>query len=288
MTTPLGEQWDSVSVRKEELRLHSAATPAAGEAPTVLVHGMLSSWKQWRGVMRQLGAELPLVAPDLPGFGLSSSTREPMRFPDFADVLEGLCQRRRWGKIAAVGHSFGGAVVLDWASRYPERFRAIALLAPAAINHPWFRGDIWGLGRPLVARVLGPVILWVVSTRWVGQRMFAHIMGDIRRLDAQAIDDLQWGCRRSREPLRALRYYQFPGLLERLGRIQCPVLFGWGADDRVVPPRDFEVYRAHLPHAEVRWWSGCGHVPVIERPEQTCEVIRWVASGTAYSGQTGA
>lgn len=273
---PLDDCWDLIPVHEDRIRLHSVISGAGG-VPLVLIHGMASSWRQWRGSMERLKNAFPLTALDLPGFGLSAASRAPMAFQDFADAAEQWCRQRGWGQLAGVGHSFGGAVLLDWASRYPDRFRRVALLAPAAIDHPWFRGDLWGLQYGLIRRLAGPLILWVVSTQWVGRRLFGHIVTDLNAVERGEVLDLQWGCRRAREMLRALHYYRFDGLMERLDRIRVPVLLGWGSADRVVPPEDADAYLARLPQAEIRWFQGCGHVPMVERRAECDDVLRWAA-----------
>lgn len=271
-----------VQLRGQTVSLHHAATEAAGP-PLVLLHGMASSWRQWRRTMLRLGGEIPLAALDLPGFGDSASTRRPLAAGDFADAAEAWCRARGWPALSAVGHSFGGAVLVDWAARYPERFRSLALIAPAALFHPWYTAGYDFLRWPLLGPLLVAPVIWLISTRSLGVRFFGHIVSDIGGLSEDELDDLQWGCRRAREMRRALDYYRFPEVAEQLARIRRPTLVGWGTNDRVVPYTDAAFYAAHLPQGQLRTWEGCGHVPMLERREAFDALLRevWAAGGGA-------
>ncbi len=256
-----------VPVGGRPLRLHCMQTGAPEHgAPLVLVHGMASSWRQWRSTM--LRVALPLAALDLPGFGDSEVSRRALEAGDYAEACEAWCRAQGWPALAAVGHSFGGAVVLDWASRYPERFTTLGLLAPAALFHPWFTAGYDVLRLPVLGPLLIPAAIWAVSTRTLGRRAFGHIVSDLTALGDREIGDLQWGCRRAREMRRALDYYRYPDLEERLARIRVPVSLGWGKADRVVPVEDAAFYGEHLPECRTTIWEGCGHLPFLERPAE--------------------
>jgi pimeloyl-ACP methyl ester carboxylesterase len=59
------------------------------------------------------------------------------------------------------------------------------------------------------------------------------------------------------------------GFYPRLAGLQPPALFVWSSHDRLIP----EGFRRHverwLPQAEQVVLQGCGHVPQVERPEET-------------------
>ena len=289
-TTPGGVRlvpgWTRLPWRRRTLMLHHVAAVAEGAArdrgptPLLLLHGMASSWRQWRAQMLRLGARTPLLALDLPGFGQSGSPRSPLAADDYAEILEAWCRVRGLTTLSAVGHSFGGAVLADWAGRWPERFRRIGLLAPAAVYHEWYTAG----GGPIRWPVFGPLLLrpfvWFVSTRWLGRRVFGHIAARLEDVRPDEIADLQWGCRRAREMLRALDYYRFPALDQRLRAIAAPAVVGWGTADRVVPFVDAAYYVTRIRRCELRTWEGCGHVPMMERRQECDRLLLDVATGS--------
>jgi pimeloyl-ACP methyl ester carboxylesterase len=55
--------------------------------------------------------------------------------------------------------------------------------------------------------------------------------------------------------------------------IRAPALFVWGSHDRVIPPAFARHVAQWLPSAEQIVLEGCGHVPQVERPEQTIGLL---------------
>ncbi len=275
-----GDPWrhrqTRVQVGGRPLALHWVTGGALAEPPLILIHGMLSSWRQWRGTMARLGGELPLAAVDLPGFGASGLSHRKMEVRQFADACEEWCRLQGWPALAVIGHSFGGAVLLDWISRYPERFRTIGLMAPGAIFHPWYTSGYQFLRWPVVGRLMAPAVIWAVSTHTLGRRQFAHLVADIGQVEPDEEEDLRWGARRAREMLRALEYYRFPTLERDLPRVRQPVFLAWGTGDRVVPVEDAAFFRAHLPDCRATFWEGVGHLPFVERRANVDDWIRSV------------
>lgn len=266
----------NVAVQGRPLALHWVRAGVEGDPPLILIHGMASSWRQWRTSIERLAPELPLVAVDLPGFGDSGLARRAMRVEEFADALEGWCRTQRWPRLAAIGHSFGGAVLIDWIARYPERFTTIGLMAPGAIFHPWYTSGYSILRWPVLGRLMAPGVIWAISTHTLGRRLFAHLLTDIRNVRRDEEGDLQWGCRRAREMLRALDYYRFPTLEQDLPRIRQSVFVGWGTADRVVPVEDALVFRRLVADCRATLWEGAGHLPFLEQREPCDAWIRTV------------
>jgi pimeloyl-ACP methyl ester carboxylesterase len=59
------------------------------------------------------------------------------------------------------------------------------------------------------------------------------------------------------------------GFYPRLRGLQPPAMFIWGTHDRLIPSRLSHHVRRWLPTAEQIVLEGCGHVPQVERSDQT-------------------
>jgi pimeloyl-ACP methyl ester carboxylesterase len=60
----------------------------------------------------------------------------------------------------------------------------------------------------------------------------------------------------------------------KVPRIQVPTLILWGRQDKVLDPAEFvPKFQAALPEAQFEWVDECGHVPHLEQPEQTADLI---------------
>ena len=100
----------------------------AGE-PIVLLHCTGGSGRQWAEPAEDLHADFQVIAPDLCGYG--ATTHWPgygtFNLAVEADLVGALLDKlERPAHI--VGHSFGGAVGLQLAMRYPEQLRSLTLI----------------------------------------------------------------------------------------------------------------------------------------------------------------
>jgi pimeloyl-ACP methyl ester carboxylesterase len=251
-------------------RLHVRHVPGPG-LPVVLLHGLFSSGRQWRGSLGRLGGRADLWAPDLPGAGGSSLLRVPQALPDYADALEAWAAARGFGEVVVVGHSFGGMVAVDWAGRYPARVARLGLLAPAGAPHVFPIPRL--ASHPLTGRLLVRLLGWPP----VGRRVFRHVVDDVTRVPPEEEADFAWSVSRCRVLLGLPgRFYNFPDAAAALAAVRCPTWLGWGVRDRVLPVSDADFFAARLPVVADRRWP-CGHGLPSELPEEVDRFILAIA-----------
>jgi haloalkane dehalogenase len=99
----------------------------AGSGPAfVFLHGNPASSHMWRNVLPRIGRGR-LLAPDLIGMGRSGKPAIEYLFADHVRYLDAWFDALDLDDVVLVGHDWGGALACDWASRYPERVRGLAL-----------------------------------------------------------------------------------------------------------------------------------------------------------------
>ena len=156
----------------------------------------------------------------------------------------------RWLDIAeleradVVGHSLGGIVAAELAAAYPERIRRLVLVAPAGI--PCGRGLV-GRAVPL-AGALADLGAWLPM-----------VVGDAVRAGPAAV-------------VRAISFVSTRDLRAELGGVRAPTLLLWGDRDRLVPVRVADEWQRIL-HASRIVYVSCGHVPMLEAPEQVGDLL---------------
>jgi pimeloyl-ACP methyl ester carboxylesterase len=109
----------------------SAARPSPAFEHVVALHCSGSSGRQWDPYAERLPAGMRLTAPDLMGSG-----RENAWKPGVPVTLEAEARRvlaafpGEGAPVHLVGHSYGGAVAMEIAMRWPERVSTLTLYEP--------------------------------------------------------------------------------------------------------------------------------------------------------------
>jgi pimeloyl-ACP methyl ester carboxylesterase len=245
-----------------------------GEGPTlVLLHGFAADKTIWLPLAAQLTAHFHVVIPDLPGWGESSRNRgatygvhaQAQRLQAFVDALN--LQR-----FVLVGHSMGGAIAGVYAADHPQGVAALALLdsyglkaeenafdrAILAGRDPFIYDDRAGFEHALqLAFVHPPQVPGRIEDVFVRRN----------RQDRPFIE-------RTLAELRQPDDYL--SLQHDLGRLSMPVLGLWCREDRVVDPSALDSLRNGLTQASAissSLLNGCDHMPMMERPEATAQVL---------------
>jgi pimeloyl-ACP methyl ester carboxylesterase len=231
------------------------ALSGRGGQDILLIHGSGGDHTLWSYQVKGLRENFSVAAVDLNGHG-RSTFREGEGLKTYTqDVLTVL--KRLSPDTFLVGHSLGGAVVLN-----------------VALHHPQMIGGIGLVGTGARLRVL-PEILELVEQDF-----------------DQAVDlILKWAFSKSPQPellakakegmqgngqqalLRDLLTCDAFDVMGELEKIEVPALIICGQEDRLTPVKYAEYLRDHIPNATLRIVEGAGHMVMLERPEELNRAI---------------
>jgi 2-hydroxy-6-oxo-octa-2,4-dienoate hydrolase len=123
----------------------------AGEGPAVaLIHGSgpgVTGYANWRLTMPDLAQRFRVIVPDMVGFGYTERPPDLRCDVDtWADQVVGLLDALGLERASVVGNSFGGAIALRVAARYPDRVDKLALMGSVGVPFPLTPGldAVWG------------------------------------------------------------------------------------------------------------------------------------------------
>jgi pimeloyl-ACP methyl ester carboxylesterase len=261
---------------------HRISTLTMGDGPSVLLlHGLGGTRASLLETAATLSRRYRVHAPDLPGFG--SSCKPALGAYNarwFGEIMFGLLDELEVDSCHVVGNSMGGRIALEMALTEPGRVEALGLLCPAVA---WIRRGF----HPIV-RVLRPEfgLLPHSFRRSMVAAQFWSIFYDRGRLDP-AVGDLMVdefrriyhsaGARYAFLASARNIYLEAPfgrhGFYPRLADLERPALFIWGSHDPVIPPAFGRHVRKWLPQAQQVTLDCCGHVPQVERPEETNQLL---------------
>ena len=106
----------------------------------LLIHGYRRTGWTFLPLLESLGHDHNRVVPDLPGHGETVTVGDDRSAPSFDELTEAMELLRRDLGIArwvVLGHSLGGSVAALYASRHPDRTRALVLLESTPIVGAW-------------------------------------------------------------------------------------------------------------------------------------------------------
>lgn len=118
--------------------------------PALLIHGSgpgVSAWANWRLVIPALSQSRRVLAPDMLGFGYTERPEGvSYNLDTWVEHAIGFMDALKLEQVDLVGNSFGGALSLAIAVRYPKRVRRLVLMGSAGVDFEMTRplDEIWG------------------------------------------------------------------------------------------------------------------------------------------------
>jgi pimeloyl-ACP methyl ester carboxylesterase len=109
----------------------------SGDPPLLLVHCWCGDHTHLAPQFEYFGRAHRVVSVDLRGHGLSDKPVQEYSVGGFADDLAWLCDRLDVAKPVVVGHSMGGNIGFELASRYPDLPAAVVALDSAIVRPDW-------------------------------------------------------------------------------------------------------------------------------------------------------
>ncbi len=258
-----------------EIAGRRVAFQRAGDGvPLVLVHGAVSDSRVWRRQIQSLSDEFSVLAWDAPGCGESADPPESHRLPDYADCLAELIAALGLRSPHLLGHSFGGALVLELYRRHPTVPASLILVGAYA-------GWAGSLPRDEVSR---RVQFAEQAAQLLADGRFDPTSMTGRLSDFMSADVARElaGIMSSSRPVaaRAMAYALAEAdLRDMLADIEVPTLLLWGAADQRSSVAVAEALQERIASSKLVVLPGLGHEVYLESPELfDAEVRRFVRS----------
>lgn len=240
-----------LSLNGRSIRIEESERRGSEKEPSLFfVHGAGCDASVWASQAKYFAAKHPAYFMDLPGHGASSPGGE-----------ERISAYAQWVRLAAsslfpstsfvlVGHSMGGAIVLEIAANPPPSLAGIVLVATGA--------------RLAVTRAVFHMLREDVEAfvQTIGEFAFAPGTPEETRKDL----------------IRAVRQCPPPviendfkacdafDIRKRLRKIDLPALILCGAQDRLTPPKYAAGLQEKVSSSRLRIVPKTGHMAMIEQP----------------------
>lgn len=261
--------------------------------PLVLVHGVTLGVEVWAPELRRLVPGHRVLAVGQRGHGSSVAGAEGYSLERLADDLCEVLAQLDVSDAVLVGHSMGGMVALLLAVRRPEELRrhvgglvlvstSAGPLVPGPVTGPVRAGLGAAAGRRLASAALhgrgilpgGSVATWMARASFgahPGAPEVELARGVIERMSPEAMAGLLG-------PLLAFDVH------DRVGEVRLPTHVVVGTRDVLTPPHQARALVRSIPGAELTVLPGCGHMVMLERPGELCELLAAASEAVRAAG----
>ncbi len=217
--------------------------------------------------------DMPVVLFDCPGVGRSSRPQRMRRMPALARLSAELLDALGLNEpVDMMGIGWGGMLAQRFARDYPARLRRLVLAASAngQVLFPGRLRSVWHAGRP--RGLAAPADAPASARSFFGGRRNDECAA-ISRAMTRALPPSRKGY--------AAQLYALAGFtsLGWLHRIAAPTLVVAGDDDPVVPMVNARVLAYLMPRARLSIVRGGGHWFVLERSEETAQLLTGFLQG---------
>ena len=286
MTTPSSARfpvhYKTVRVNEQDVFYREAGPESA---PTILLlHGFPTSSNMFRNLIPLLANSFHVVAPDYPGFGLSSMPDHKSfayTFENLTNTVEGFVQALNLTKYSLYVMDYGAPIGYRLALRLPDRVQALVVQNGNAYEEGLLEfwnpiKKYWAEPTPENRKALH-FLVEQKSTQWqyetgVADKTLldptAWVLDQVGldrpgNLEIQMDLFLSYG---SNVPL----YPEFQAFFRKY---QPPTLIVWGKNDYIFPPEGAAPYSRDLKNLETHLWD-TGHFALETHGEEIADRIK--------------
>ncbi len=265
-------------------RLHyldSGAVDDEQQPTLVLIHGATGNLQDYKAsIFPELSQHYRVIAFDRPGLGYSERPSGSWVGPhEQAELIRAALQQLGIKKTVLLGHSWSGALVLDYLLHHQDEVHAAVLLSP--VSHAWSGGVSWynyvqavPVLREIFAYTVFPIVGWLGADSGVREVFEPAVVTQNYRQETAL--DLFF------QPELLLNNFQDLRLLNefvtrlsiRYPQISTPVQIISGTDDTVVYSWNHS-QRLNRELQQVEWldFPQTGHAPHHTHKEKVVETI---------------
>jgi pimeloyl-ACP methyl ester carboxylesterase len=265
--------------------VHAAFTPShrgGSGSPLLLVHGFTDTWRTWELVLPMLERHHDVLAPTLPGHAGGPPIEGAFDDDTVADALEQALDGAGFETAHIVGNSLGGYVALQLAAR--GRARSVVALAPAggwAEDDDSYRETLeyFKVTQELLKEA-APHADAIAGTPEGRRQAMQYSVTNVDHLSADLVAHEIRGAANCDAAAEMIEHALNVGWSLDAARVECPLRIVWGTADQILPwPAAAARYLRDLPQADWVELPGIGHLPQLDVPLETAELVLGLTRG---------
>jgi len=258
----------SKKVKISGVNVHFVET---GKGPPILfLHGLGGSWRDWSANLPAFASNYRAMAMDFPGFGESDKPEVRYSIEWLTDVVERFLQQQECDRLNLVGHSMGGLVALNLASRPKSRVKKLVITDAVGVSD---KSEF--LAYAMSKKIMGADTEWEFVESFLKDQFRSMADDLIEKQKPQTARDLFESLKvpiigkpllpMTPEVQMIASIFDFD-IRPKLASIQQPTLILWGAKDSIASPQDASFLQTKIHASTLIIFPDSGHSPMMEHP----------------------
>ena len=240
--------------------------------PVVFLHGSgpgVTAWANWNKIFPMMKDKFRVIAPDMAGFGFTERVEDAVyNMNNWVQQTIDLFDALGIEKAHLVGNSFGGALALSMAIKYPERVSKLVLMGSMGVDFPITYGldRVWGY-TPSEANM--EELLEIFT--------YDHSFATKDLVRTRYESSMQPGFQESFSSMfpapRQKGVHGMAGNENYIRNIPHDTLIIHGREDRVIPLENSYKLLQMINNAQLHVFGKCGHWTQIEHTEEFADLL---------------
>jgi len=232
--------------------------------PLVLVHGFLGSSEMWRPQINFFKDNFRVIAPALPGFGISSEINSCYSIECMANAILNLLDKKEIKKFNLLGHSMGGMIVQEIAKITGENILKLICYGTGP------RGNIPGRFETIdQSREKLKINGLEVTAHRIAKTWFIE---EDRSKYFYLCDEAgkQTSMEAADNGLIAMKNWNG---VENLKNIKNETLIVWGDKDKAYNFNQVKILNDNIPNSDLKIIKDCSHNVHLEKPDKFNQTV---------------
>jgi pimeloyl-ACP methyl ester carboxylesterase len=259
----------------------------AGEGPPILlIPGAFSTYRHWNRVIPLLSKHYRLLCIDYLGVGDSDKPRSGFKYTieEQTDLIANMMEKLQIPKVHIVGVSYGGAIALNIAARYPEKVDKIVSIEGNGINGNKHQKNSYGpmedfLKFPVVGEIPIGIIRSGLADKFIVKSVMGKAWKDLNELEKKEMTEI---VSQNNKTASRISWYHISRTLktskdftEEAKTVTIPILYLYGenSDYHDMAKGNADFLKIHLPHVEVVSFEDGIHDLQLQKPEEVSNLI---------------
>jgi len=234
----------------------------AGEGqPIVVLHGLMGALSNFESVLNHFSTiGYKVIIPELPIYNLPLLKTNVKNLSKF---VKDFLAFKKINNAIIMGNSLGGHVGLYFTKLNPNNVDALVLAGSSGLYEKSL-GDTFpkrGNYNYIKTKVEEVFYSPEIATKEMIDDVYASVNDRSKVIKTLAIAK------------SAIRH----NMASDLPSMNIPACVMWGKNDSVTPPKVAVDFHRLLPDSDLFWFDKCGHVPMMEHPEEFNEILeKWL------------